>query len=204
MTPSAARSDAPPGRSRRALPAGSVGNFVEWYEFGVYGYFATITAANLFTPEGGSDVEAKDLFHAGSLREALSDYGTLAPEDVVATLTRLTARTVADALRPLGVSEVFASGGGTRNPPMMAALRAEPAGTPLRTSDELGVPVGAKKAYAFAVLGFLTVHGLAGTVPACTEARTARVLGSLTPGTRPPQLPCARGNLVNTTTFTQR
>ncbi|MEU0368738.1 MFS transporter [Streptomyces sp. NPDC006283] len=57
MTTSAARSDVPRTRSRRALVAGSVGNFVEWYEFGVYGYFATIIAANFFTPEGGSDVE---------------------------------------------------------------------------------------------------------------------------------------------------
>ncbi|MBT2526035.1 MFS transporter [Streptomyces sp. ISL-99] len=46
-----------PVRSRRALVAGSVGNFIEWYEFGVYGYFATIIAAHFFTPEGGSDVE---------------------------------------------------------------------------------------------------------------------------------------------------
>ncbi|MEU8893083.1 MFS transporter [Streptomyces sp. NPDC048442] len=48
----------PPVRSRRALVAGSVGNFVEWYEFGVYGYFATVIAANFFTPEGGGDAEA--------------------------------------------------------------------------------------------------------------------------------------------------
>ncbi|MGY1454014.1 MFS transporter [Streptomyces sp. SS8] len=47
-----------PPASRRALVAGSVGNFIEWYEFGVYGYFATIIAARFFTPEGGSDVEA--------------------------------------------------------------------------------------------------------------------------------------------------
>ncbi|WUE97032.1 MFS transporter [Streptomyces sp. NBC_00490] len=46
------------GRSRRALVAGSVGNFIEWYEFGVYGYFATIIAARFFTPEGGSEAEA--------------------------------------------------------------------------------------------------------------------------------------------------
>ncbi|WP_330357250.1 MFS transporter [Streptomyces chartreusis] len=45
-------------RSRKALVAGSVGNFIEWYEFGVYGYFATIIAARFFTPEGGSEVEA--------------------------------------------------------------------------------------------------------------------------------------------------
>ena len=42
----------------RALAAGSVGNFVEWYEFGVYGYFATVIAARFFTPSGGEEAEA--------------------------------------------------------------------------------------------------------------------------------------------------
>ncbi|WFB11154.1 MFS transporter [Streptomyces sp. LX-29] len=42
---------------RRALLAGSVGNFIEWYEFGVYGYFATIIAGTFFTPTGGSPSE---------------------------------------------------------------------------------------------------------------------------------------------------
>ncbi|MFJ4782454.1 MFS transporter [Streptomyces sp. NPDC088794] len=42
----------------RALAAGSVGNFVEWYEFGVYGYFATVIAAQFFTPAGGGEAEA--------------------------------------------------------------------------------------------------------------------------------------------------
>jgi anhydro-N-acetylmuramic acid kinase len=130
----------------------------------------------------------KELFHAGHVREALAGVGPLPPQDVIATLTRLTARTVADALRPLGATEVVASGGGTRNPVLMAALRAELAGTPLRTSDELGMPAAAKEAFAFAVLGFLTVHGVAGTVPACTGARGARVLGSITPGGRVPPL----------------
>ncbi|ELS57989.1 MFS transporter [Streptomyces viridochromogenes] len=45
-------------RSRKALVAGSVGNLIEWYEFGVYGYFATIIAARFFTPEGGGEAEA--------------------------------------------------------------------------------------------------------------------------------------------------
>ncbi|MGW7402266.1 MFS transporter [Streptomyces sp. NPDC054833] len=43
--------------SARALAAGSVGNFIEWYEFGVYGYFATVVAQRFFTPEGGGAVE---------------------------------------------------------------------------------------------------------------------------------------------------
>ncbi|MER6257048.1 MFS transporter [Streptomyces sp. NPDC001584] len=46
-----------PDDARRALVAGSVGNFIEWYEFGIYGYFATVIAAQFFTPAGGSEVE---------------------------------------------------------------------------------------------------------------------------------------------------
>ncbi|MFG2750990.1 anhydro-N-acetylmuramic acid kinase [Streptomyces xanthophaeus] len=131
----------------------------------------------------------KELFHHGYLRTALNGFDA-APQDVVATLTRLTARTVADALRPLAVTEVIASGGGTRNPVLMAMLREElGAGTRMLTSDALGLPTAAKEAYAFAVLGFLTLHGLPGNVPACTGARGPRVLGSLTPGHHPLRLP---------------
>ncbi|MGW0546195.1 anhydro-N-acetylmuramic acid kinase [Streptomyces altiplanensis] len=127
----------------------------------------------------------KELFHLPYLRAALAGFGSLPAEDVVATLTRLTARTVADAVRPFGATEVIASGGGTRNPVLMEWLREElggGAGVPLRTSDELGLASAAKEAYAFAVLGWLTAHGLPGTVPSCTGARRPSVLGSLTPG----------------------
>ncbi|QES44916.1 anhydro-N-acetylmuramic acid kinase [Streptomyces venezuelae] len=125
----------------------------------------------------------KELFHLPYLRTALKGYEALPTEDVVATLTRLTARTVADAVRSVGASEVIASGGGTANPVLMRFLRAELGeGLPLRTSGELGLPSAAKEAYAFAVLGFLTLHGLPGTVPASTGARHASVLGSITPG----------------------
>ncbi|MFG2497587.1 anhydro-N-acetylmuramic acid kinase [Streptomyces sp. NPDC048441] len=125
----------------------------------------------------------KELFHLPYLRAALSGYEALSLDDVVATLTRLTARTVADAVRSADASEVIASGGGTRNPTLMAFLRAElGSGVPMRTSDELGLPSAAKEAYAFAVLGFLTAHGLPGTVPESTGARHPSVLGSITPG----------------------
>ncbi|WP_051796058.1 MFS transporter [Streptomyces sp. NRRL S-87] len=40
---------------RQAVLAGAVGNFVEWYEFGVYGYFATVLAATFFSPTGTVD-----------------------------------------------------------------------------------------------------------------------------------------------------
>ncbi|MGW2364718.1 anhydro-N-acetylmuramic acid kinase [Streptomyces sp. NPDC001667] len=131
----------------------------------------------------------KELFHLPYLLAASAGLGPLRAEDVVATVTALTARTVAGAVRDCGGTEVVASGGGTRNPVLMSALAAALPGVPVRTSDELGMPSAAKEAYAFAVLGFLTAHGLPGTVPACTGARHARVLGSLTPGAAPLSLP---------------
>jgi len=39
---------------KRALIAGSVGNFIEWYEFAVYGFLATVIAQNFFQLEGES------------------------------------------------------------------------------------------------------------------------------------------------------
>ncbi|MFV0132480.1 anhydro-N-acetylmuramic acid kinase [Streptomyces sp. HMX87] len=131
----------------------------------------------------------KELFHWPYLRDALACHGRLPAEDVVATVTRLTARTVADAVRSANATEVIASGGGTRNPTLMAMLRTALDGIPLRTSDDLGLPAAAKEACAFAVLGFLTAHGLAGTVPSCTGARRPSVLGSITPGRRGLRLP---------------
>ncbi|QIY74879.1 anhydro-N-acetylmuramic acid kinase [Streptomyces sp. RLB1-33] len=135
----------------------------------------------------------KELFHLGHLRDALTGFGTLTAEDVIATLTRLTARTVADAVRSVDATEVIASGGGTRNPALMAMLGAELPGVPVRTSDALGLPAAAKEAYAFAVLGFLTLHGLTGTDPVSTGARHPSVLGSITPGRGGLRLPPRAG-----------
>ncbi|MEU4396073.1 anhydro-N-acetylmuramic acid kinase [Kribbella sp. NPDC023855] len=133
----------------------------------------------------------KELFHLGYLAEAMSGLPLIGSDDLVATVTALTARTVADAVLAHGGTEVIAAGGGIRNPVLMRMLAEELRGVPLRSTDELGLPSAAKEAYAFAVLGYLTVNGLAGTVPSCTGARHNSVLGSITPGAGP--LPVSTG-----------
>ena len=107
----------------------------------------------------------------------------------MATLTELTAVTVADACRPYGLTEVVASGGGVRNPALLAALRRRLAPTPLVTTDERGLPADAKEAYLVALLGFLTWHQLPGVVPGGTGSAVPRVLGRLSPGDAPLHLP---------------
>ncbi len=127
----------------------------------------------------------KELFNLPYLLAALEGLVVDSWNDVVTTVTFVTARTIADAMHRLGATEVIASGGGVRNPVLMRMLEQQLAETPLRTSDELGIPAQAKEAYAFAALGFLSAHGMPGTVPSCTGASAARLLGTTTPGAAP-------------------
>lgn len=130
----------------------------------------------------------KERFHAAYLRERLGEEGA-AGDDLVATVTALTVETVGSELERLGARLVYVSGGGTRNPTLMSWLRGRVPGVGIAVSDELGVPERSKEALAFAVLGFLTAHGLPASVPSCTGAPGPRVLGSLTPGQAPLRLP---------------
>ena len=133
----------------------------------------------------------KEVFHAGYLDTALAATGTheLPAHDLLATLVELTAATVADALTAYRVGEVIASGGGTHNPTLMRRLAARLDPARVSTVDSLGLDPGAKEAYLFALIGFLTWHGLPGTVPDCTGARHTTVAGRITPGARPLCLP---------------
>jgi anhydro-N-acetylmuramic acid kinase len=131
----------------------------------------------------------KELFHLDYLVERAGPVETWSGDDLLATLTALTARTVAQEVRRWEVAEVLAAGGGTSNPTLMELLAAETPGVRWGTIAELGLPPRAKEPYAFALIGYLTLHGLAGAAPSCTGARGERLLGTLTPGSGPLQLP---------------
>jgi anhydro-N-acetylmuramic acid kinase len=113
-------------------------------------------------------------------------YGRLPGPDAVATAVELTARTVSGAIgrwTPPAV-EVVASGGGCHHPGLMEALSRyllANGGHPLRRFDDLFFPGDAKEAVAFALLGYLTLHGQPGNLPAATGAGGPRVLGAVTP-----------------------
>jgi anhydro-N-acetylmuramic acid kinase len=107
--------------------------------------------------------------------------------DVVATATALTARSIAEAVQrfvlrtPHCYQEMIASGGGTKNPTLMAMLHVEldPLGLALRFSDEFGLPSEAKEAVAFALLAYETWHRRPSNVPSATGAKRAAVLGKI-------------------------
>ncbi|MHB1597087.1 MAG: anhydro-N-acetylmuramic acid kinase [Streptosporangiaceae bacterium] len=132
----------------------------------------------------------REHFNEAYLLDRVARYGPgLHPDDVAATVTRLVAVLVADAARRHRVAEVVLSGGGTRNPTLLDWIsRARPTVRVL-TSAELGVPVQAKEALAFAVLGYLTWNGVPAATPRVTGARHPVLLGSIAPGAGPLLLP---------------
>ena len=128
----------------------------------------------------------RELFGTEFLDAALARVPPVDPNDLMATLTELTARTVAAALTPYHLTEVVLSGGGVRNPAVTGALHRCLPAVRWRASDTLGLPSDAKEAYLVALLGALTWHGLPGTVRrpdgrTVTGARRTTVLGRVTP-----------------------
>lgn len=119
------------------------------------------------------------------VREVARRCGRARAEDLVATATALTARSITDALRRFVVHgeyrEMIVSGGGAKNPTLMAMLANElhGLGLKLRSSDEFGLPSEAKEAVAFAVLAYQTWTGRPSNIPSATGAKRAAVLGKI-------------------------
>ena len=147
---------------------------------------ALLEHPHLTTDQPGAGV--REAFSAGYLDDVLERLPETAGPDLLATLTELTALTVARALASYGVMEVVASGGGVRNLALTEALRRRLDGVPLVASDDRGIPADAKDVVLWALLGFLTWHGVPGSTSA-TGALEPRILGRITPGLEPLRLP---------------
>jgi anhydro-N-acetylmuramic acid kinase len=113
--------------------------------------------------------------------------GRAGKQDIVATATALTARSIAAAIRKFVLPthktyrELVVSGGGAKNSTLLAMLANEvkPLGLSQRLSDEFGLPAAAKEAAAFALLAYETWHRRPSNVPSATGARHPAILGKI-------------------------
>ena len=106
------------------------------------------------------------------------------PDDVIATATSLTARSIADSYRrflPEPVTEVLVSGGGAKNPALLSMIRQTIAPLSVIPFADRFFDGEAKEAVAFALLAHLFMERRAANVPRATGAKGLRVLGKLTP-----------------------
>ncbi len=113
------------------------------------------------------------------------DHPDLSGEDLLATLTALTVRSIAQAYEQFllprfhNLDRVILTGGGCRNPVLVEGIRQALSPIPVVRIDDLGIPHQAKEALSFAILANETLAGRPGNVPSATGAKETVVLGKI-------------------------
>ena len=106
------------------------------------------------------------------------------PNDLVRAATTFAALSVVDAIHRFvlpktKIHQLIVSGGGARNPLIVAQLSAALSGIEIFPSSALGVLEDAKEAYAFALLAYETWHRRASNLPSATGAHAPAILGKI-------------------------
>lgn len=136
----------------------------------------------------------REQFGREFVRELLRLCRRADENDIIATATALTARSIGIAVRrfvlpllesgdakPARFREFVVSGGGTKNATLMRMIRKElaPLKMRVRTTDDFGLPSEAKEATAFALLAYQTWRRLPSNVPSATGAERPAILGKI-------------------------
>ena len=107
-------------------------------------------------------------------------------EDLIATVTDLTAYSIADAyeryvLPKYQASEIIVGGGGSYNATLLGFMkkRFAPHGVAVCTQEDLGLSSDAKEAVAFALMADCCLRGKANTLPSVTGAQHPAVMGKV-------------------------
>jgi len=143
-----------------------------------------------FFPVKPPKTAGREEFGREFVRKFLQSSKGARKQDVVATATALTARSIAAAIRRFVLPEfarqafsweIVLSGGGALNSTLVGMLTEElaPLGIRVRFSSEFGLPSEAKEAVAFAVLAYETWNRRPSNVPSATGARRPAVLGKI-------------------------
>jgi anhydro-N-acetylmuramic acid kinase len=126
----------------------------------------------------------RELFGGEYLQVCIANAAVyqLTPADLLATLTDLTASSIADSYRrflPQLPDRVLLCGGGSRNLYLRQRLQHHLPGIPIVTTDDAGVDGDYKEAIAFAVLAYWRHHQIPGNLPPATGAKQPMLLGDV-------------------------
>lgn len=133
----------------------------------------------------------RELFGQQLITDILRFFTSLENEDIIATLTYFTARSIADAYRDfilpeLSLDEVILGGGGVYNKTLVhfltELLRECNPNIRILTHEDFGIHNKYKEALAFAILAWATLNNQPGNVPSCTGALQPVILGKIIPG----------------------
>ena len=131
----------------------------------------------------------RELFGEAYLEDCLTDAAAhrlapqdIAPQDILATLTELTAASIAHSYQtflPQMPNQVLLCGGGSRNLYLKHRIQANLEQAVVMTTDEAGLNSDFKEAIAFAVLAHWRNHGIPGNLPEVTGAQKSVLLGDI-------------------------
>ncbi|WP_392533150.1 anhydro-N-acetylmuramic acid kinase [Nostoc sp. C117] len=126
----------------------------------------------------------RELFGVTYLEQCLKDAQAyqLNPADILATLTELTAASIAHSYQtflPEMPQRVLLCGGGSRNQYLKQRLQLLLPSIPVLTTDEVGLSADFKEAIAFAVLAYWRNIGIPGNLPTATGASQEVLLGEI-------------------------
>lgn len=127
----------------------------------------------------------RELFGADYLQQCLRDCeinGITQPADILATLTELTAVSIAHSYQtflPQLPDSVLLGGGGSKNAYLKQRIQQHLPTTPVLSTDEVGLSADFKEAIAFAVLAYWRVQGIPGNLPSVTGATREVLMGEV-------------------------
>lgn len=124
----------------------------------------------------------RETFGIQMAEDILKRYCGASPQDIIATLTELTAITAYNAIIKFRPDEVILTGGGSKNKFLTGILtdKFKKNDIAIDNISAYGIPPQAKEAISFAMLGYQTLNHRPGNIPSATGARHKAILGKIT------------------------
>ncbi|MBL4934728.1 anhydro-N-acetylmuramic acid kinase [Clostridium sp. YIM B02515] len=128
----------------------------------------------------------REFFGSQFVDRLLEKWGNLEANDIIATVTMFTAKSIALNYREFvfnayPIEEVILGGGGSYNNTLVSMIKELLPECKVMIQEDLGYSSDAKEAIAFAVLANETINGNAGNVLGATGAKERVILGNITP-----------------------
>jgi len=128
----------------------------------------------------------REFFGSQFVDRLLEKWGHLEANDIIATVTMFTAKSIAVNYREFvfnsfPIEEVILGGGGSYNNTLVSMIKELLPECKVMIQENLGYSSDAKEAIAFAVLANETINGNAGNVLGATGAKERVILGNITP-----------------------